>query len=95
MLKNRSRAVRARLTVFLILAGALVLLAILAPAFAPNDPNATSAADMNAAPSARFPFGTDRYGRCVCSRVLVGAPSSAPPSRSSSATRSGPSSPRS
>ena len=73
MLKNRSRAVRVRLTVFLILAGALVLLAILAPAFAPNDPNATSAADMNAAPSARFPFGTDRYGRCVCSRVLVGA----------------------
>ena len=73
MLKNRSRAVRVRLTVFLILAGALVLLAILAPAFAPNDPNATSAADMNAAPSARFPFGTDRYGRCVCSRVLIGA----------------------
>ena len=73
MLKNRSRAVRVRLTVCLILAGALVLLAILAPAFAPNDPNATSAADMNAAPSARFPFGTDRYGRCVCSRVLVGA----------------------
>lgn len=73
MLKNRSRAVRVRLTIFLILAGALVLLAILAPAFAPNDPNATSAADMNAAPSARFPFGTDRYGRCVCSRVLVGA----------------------
>ena len=73
MLKNRSRAVRVRLIVFLILAGVLVLLAILAPAFAPNDPNATSAADMNAAPSARFPFGTDRYGRCVCSRVLVGA----------------------
>lgn len=73
MLNNRSRAVRIRLYGFLILAGLLVLLAILAPVFTPNDPNATSAADMNAAPSARFPFGTDRYGRCVCSRVLVGA----------------------
>ena len=73
MLQNRSRSVRLRTTVFLILAGLLVLLAIFAPALAPNDPNATSAADMNAAPSARFPFGTDRYGRCVCSRVLVGA----------------------
>ena len=73
MLQNRSRAVRLRLWLFLILAGLLVLLAILAPLFAPNDPNATSAADMNAAPSARFPFGTDRYGRCICSRVLVGA----------------------
>lgn len=73
MLQNKSRAVRLRLWLFLILAGLLVLLAILAPLFAPNDPNATSAADMNAAPSARFPFGTDRYGRCICSRVLVGA----------------------
>ena len=73
MLQNKSRAVRIRLYGFLILAGLLVLLAVLAPLFTPNDPNATSAADMNAAPSARFPFGTDRYGRCVCSRVLVGA----------------------
>ena len=73
MIQNKSRAVRIRLYGFLILAGLLVLLAILAPVFTPNDPNATSAADMNAAPSARFPFGTDRYGRCVCSRVLVGA----------------------
>ncbi len=62
-----------RLAVFLALAALLVLLSILAPLLVPNDPNATSSADMNQAPSARFPFGTDRYGRCVCSRVLMGA----------------------
>ncbi len=63
----------ARLAVLLCLAGLLVLLSLLAPCLTPNDPNATSAADINRAPCARFPFGTDRYGRCVCSRVLMGA----------------------
>ena len=28
---------------------------------------------MNHAPCAQFPMGTDRYGRCICSRVLMGA----------------------
>ena len=28
---------------------------------------------MNRPPCAEFPFGTDRYGRCVCSRVLMGS----------------------
>ncbi|MBQ3276562.1 MAG: ABC transporter permease [Oscillospiraceae bacterium] len=69
-LKTKSRA---RLYVFLVLAGLLVLLAVAAPMLCPNDPNATSALDMNKPPSARFPFGTDRYGRCICSRVLMGA----------------------
>ena len=71
-IKARKRA-RMRLTVFLILAGLLVLLGILAPLLTPNDPNATNAANMNKAPSAEFPFGTDRYGRCICSRVMMGA----------------------
>ncbi len=69
-LKTKSRA---RLYVFLVLAGLLVLLAVAAPMLCPNDPNATSALYMNKPPSARFPFGTDRYGRCICSRVLMGA----------------------
>jgi peptide/nickel transport system permease protein len=62
-----------RLVVFLCLAGLLALLSLLAPFLTPNDPNATSAPDMNRAPCAQYPFGTDRYGRCVCSRVLMGA----------------------
>ncbi len=64
---------RARLAVFLALAGLLVLLSLLAPLLVPNDPNATSALNMNRAPCREFPFGTDRYGRCICSRVLMGA----------------------
>ena len=64
---------RRRLAVFLVLAGILVIVSLIAPLMCPNDPNATSAAAMNQAPSAQFPFGTDRYGRCVCSRVLMGA----------------------
>lgn len=68
----RKRAKR-RLAVFLVLAGLLVLLSLLAPLLTPNDPNATSAAHMNQPPCADYPFGTDRYGRCVCSRVMMGA----------------------
>ena len=71
--KKRCRGARQRLTVFLILAGLLVIFSILAPLLTPNDPNATSALDMNASPSAKFPLGTDRYGRCVLSRVMMGA----------------------
>jgi peptide/nickel transport system permease protein len=75
MKKKHSSAshVRIRLWIFLILAGLLVLLSLLAPLLCPNDPYATSSAVMNHAPSAQFPMGTDRYGRCICSRVLMGA----------------------
>ena len=71
-IKARRRA-KLRLTVFLILAGVLVLFSILAPLLTPNDPDATSAVNMNKAPGGQFPFGTDRYGRCICSRVMMGA----------------------
>jgi peptide/nickel transport system permease protein len=71
--KNRRSRNRTRLYILLSLAGLLVLLSILAPLLTPNDPNATSALHMNEAPSRAFPFGTDRYGRCICSRVLMGA----------------------
>ena len=62
-----------RLCVFLTLAGVLMLIGLLAPLIVPNDPNATNAANMNASPSAKYLFGTDRYGRCVFSRALMGA----------------------
>ncbi len=64
---------RSRMVVFLVLGGILVIISLIAPLLCPNDPYATSAADMNRAPCGRYPFGTDRYGRCVCSRVLMGA----------------------
>ncbi len=68
-----SRRGRSRLRLFIVLAGLLILVSLLAPLLCPNDPNATSAAAMNRPPCAEYPFGTDRYGRCVCSRVLMGA----------------------
>ncbi len=71
-IQARARA-KKRLIFFLILAGLLVLFGLLAPLLTPNDPDATSALNMNKAPSAEFPFGTDRYGRCICSRVMIGA----------------------
>ena len=64
---------RRRLKLFLVLAGLLMLVSLLAPLLCPNDPNATSSLAMNKPPCAEYPFGTDRYGRCICSRVLMGA----------------------
>ena len=71
--RSRRKNAKQKLIVFLILAGILVLLGVFAPMLTPNDPNATSSADMNAPPSAQFPLGTDRLGRCVLSRVMMGA----------------------
>jgi ABC-type dipeptide/oligopeptide/nickel transport system permease subunit len=57
----------------LILIGVLVVVALLAPALAPYDPNAQRAALLkNAPPSWPHPFGTDFIGRDVLSRVLYG-----------------------
>lgn len=64
---------RRRLYIFLTLAALLMLIGLLAPLIVPNDPDATNAAHMNAAPDAEHFFGTDRYGRCVFSRVIMGA----------------------
>ena len=71
--KISSPRVKKRLLFFLILAGILMLLSLFAPLLAPNDPNATSSAHMNRGPCSEYPFGTDRLGRCVFSRVLMGA----------------------
>jgi len=71
--RQASPRIRRRLMIFLVLAGILVAVSLLAPLLCPNDPNATSSAVMNHPPCREFPFGTDRYGRCICSRVLMGA----------------------
>lgn len=70
---NKKRGLYIRLWVLLALAAGLVLLSLLAPLAAPNDPYATSPLYMNKPPSAAYPMGTDRYGRCVLSRILMGA----------------------
>jgi peptide/nickel transport system permease protein len=51
----------------------LVALALLAPWIAPHSPTATDLMNTLGPPSAKYPFGTDQFGRCVLSRVLWGA----------------------
>lgn len=64
----------------LIVFSALVILLLLASIFAdklcPYDPNAQDYSVALQAPSAEHPFGTDRYGRDMLSRVIVGSQTS-------------------
>lgn len=61
-----------------LLAGILLLIlivttAVLAPWLAPRNPLATDLAHRLIPPSMAHPLGTDQLGRCVLSRVMVGA----------------------
>jgi peptide/nickel transport system permease protein len=51
----------------------VILLTLLAPWVAPNDPVAVDLARRLEPPSWPFPLGTDRLGRCVLSRTMAGA----------------------
>ena len=53
--------------------GVFVICAIFGEALAPDDPFATDPLNDLAAPSSEHLFGTDRVGRDVLSRVIVGA----------------------
>ncbi len=74
--RNNAKRLKRRATVLLILAAALFIISFAAPLLMPNDPDATDAQSMNLPPDAEHPLGTDRYGRCVLSRVLAGAETS-------------------
>lgn len=50
----------------------VILIAIFGPSLAPHDPIAINTANTFAASSAQYPFGTDEFGRCIFSRLLVG-----------------------
>ena len=56
-----------------VLFGIWVLCALLGTHIAPHDPEATDVLNKLAPPSAEHLFGTDRLGRDVLSRVIVGA----------------------
>lgn len=71
--KRPAHALKTRVRVLLSLALLLMAASLLAPYLTPNDPNATNSAAIYAAPSAQYLFGTDQLGRCVLSRVLMGA----------------------
>ena len=70
---RRKRILRRKVIIAAVCAGVLVLIALFSSFIAPNDPYATSAALIRKAPCAQFLFGTDNLGRCVLSRVLIGA----------------------
>ena len=50
----------------------LIVISLTAPAIAPYDPIKQFAGPKLSPPSARFPFGTDQFGRDVLSRTLWG-----------------------
>ena len=69
-------AILPRLIVFGILVAALLLVTVFAEKVCPYDPNAQDLSQSLQAPSMAHPFGTDRYGRDMLSRVIVGAQTS-------------------
>jgi peptide/nickel transport system permease protein len=66
---NRSRRFTS-LTLGVLLTGLISIAALAAPWLAPADPIAMDSAARLQPPSLTHPFGTDRYGRDVLSRVL-------------------------
>lgn len=70
--KIRKNHTKTRLVVFLILATGLLLTAVFAQQICPYDPNAQDTSISLQPPSAAHPAGTDRFGRDMFSRILVG-----------------------
>jgi len=56
-----------------IMVGILLIVGILAPLISPHDPYQQDLLQSLKPPSWDHPFGTDLYGRDVCSRVIFGA----------------------
>jgi peptide/nickel transport system permease protein len=71
--KVRKNNIKARLIFFLVLVAILLLVTLFADKLAPYDPYAQDLSKSMLPPSAEHLMGTDRYGRDLFSRVLVGA----------------------
>ena len=71
--KNRTKRM---FIIFSILAAALLICSIIAPLLCPNDPYAQDLNKSLQPPSAEHWFGTDRYGRDLFSRVIIGSQTS-------------------
>lgn len=71
--KLRRDTVKARLILFGTLALILVLCSVFAEQLCPYDPYQQDLSNAKAPPSAEHLFGTDRYGRDMLSRVIVGS----------------------
>ena len=71
--KIRRDTVKIRLIVFGALAALLVLCSLFSEYLTPYDPYMQDLSNAKAAPSALHIFGTDRYGRDMLSRVIIGS----------------------
>lgn len=70
--KIRKNHAKGRLYFFLLLAAALLLVVIFAKQICPYDPNAQDTSRSLMSPSLAHPLGTDRFGRDMLSRIIVG-----------------------
>lgn len=70
MLKKRKNAA---LYILISIIGLFLLIALIAPAIAPNQPDKTNLTVALQGPNNQFPLGTDHLGRCILSRLLYGA----------------------
>ena len=71
--KIKKNTVKGRLIFFLVLMGILLLVTIFADRIVPYDPYAQDLSKSMLPPSSEHLMGTDRYGRDMFSRVIVGA----------------------
>ncbi len=71
--KVRREHITARLVVFGALAASLLVVAVLSPLLCPCDPYAQDLSHALEAPSAAHLAGTDRFGRDLLSRVILGS----------------------
>ena len=71
--KNRTKRM---FIIFSILAAALLICSIIAPLLCPYDPYAQDLSKSIQPPSAEHWLGTDRYGRDLLSRVIIGSQTS-------------------
>ena len=71
--KIRRNTVKTRLIIFGTLAFLLLICSIFSEYLTPYDPYLQDLSNAKAAPSAAHLFGTDRYGRDMLSRVIVGS----------------------
>ena len=74
--KVKKNGIKARLVFFLILVAALLLVTVFADKLVPYDPYTQDLLKSLLPPSAEHWMGTDRYGRDLFSRVVVGAQTS-------------------
>jgi len=58
---------------YLILPGSMLLMAVFAPFLTPQDPDLQNLGAALSAPDAEHLLGTDRYGRDLLSRVIMGS----------------------